>query len=194
MMVIVMKSVLIISKTEQSITPLKELMKNEGYDDAECAFTSDRALELAAERHFDVVIINTPILDSGGIDLSVKLCNTTMSGVFVLLKSEVYSNCCNAVEEKGVFALEKPINRSGFHQCLRIWEISRNRLGLLEKENTKLKNQVEEIKIINRAKCTLMQCLTMSEEQAHRYLEKQAMDMRISKLKMAQRVLSIYEL
>ena len=50
------------------------------------------------------------------------------------------------------------------------------------------------MKIINRAKFTLMQCLTMSEEQAHRYLEKQAMDMRISKLDVARRVLSTYEL
>ena len=90
--------------------------------------------------------------------------------------------------------MKKPLNRTVFHQCLRIWEISYGRLLKLQTENQGLKSQLEEIKIIDRAKCALMQCLTMSEKQAHRYLEKQAMDMRISRLQVAQRVLSTYEL
>ncbi len=189
-----MKSVLIITKTEQSMTPLKELMISEGYSDAACANNAETAEELVRGRAFDAIVVNTPILGGGGIDLSVELCRSTRAGVFVLLKSEVYEKCFEALEEKGVFAVKKPVNLTCFHRCLRTWEISKKRLGFLEAENTKLKHQVEEMKIINRAKFTLMQCLTMSEEQAHRYLEKQAMDMRISKLDMARRVLSTYEL
>lgn len=189
-----MKSVLIISKTEKAFAPLEELMKSAGYDDVNSAFTSQQVTELSRQRNFDVIVINTPILDGGGIDLSVELSKCTRSGIFVLMKSEVYEKCCDTLEKDGVFAVQKPLNRVCFCQCLKIWEISRRRLGSLETENTKLKNQVEEMKIINRAKFALMQCLTMSEQQAHRYIEKQAMDMRISKLKVAQRVLSTYEL
>ena len=52
---------------------------------------------------------------------------------------------------------------------------------------------VEYMKIINRAKFLLISCLNMSETQAHRYLEKQAMDLRISKLQVAKQVIQTYE-
>lgn len=189
-----MKSVLIMSKTEKSFDPLIELMKSEGYNEFVTACTTQEAKNFIAKRVFDIILINTPIFDGGGIDLSVELCEHTQSGVFVLMKPDVYEKCVDIVESKGVFPMQKPLNRTAFHQCLRVWEISKMRLGSLEQENTKLKLQVEEMKVINRAKCTLMQCLMMSEKQAHRYIEKQAMDMRISKLQVAQRVLSTYEL
>ncbi len=48
--------------------------------------------------------------------------------------------------------------------------------------------------MISRAKCVLMQCLAMSEPQAHKYLEKQAMDLRISKKNVAEQVLTTYEM
>lgn len=194
MMVIVMNSVLVISKTEKSVEPLEQLMTSAGYDNVVSAFASVQAEELAGENDFDVIVINTPILDGGGIELSLRLSKSTTSGIFVLLKSEVYEKCCEALESGGVFAIKKPLNRSAFCQYLKIWEISKRRLGKLKNENAKLKSQVEEMKIINRAKFALMQCLTMSEHQAHRYIEKQAMDLRISKLQVAQRVLSTYEL
>lgn len=194
MMVIVMKSALIISKSEQSLDPLKALMESEGYQSLCCVLTSQQAKAAVRDSDFDVIIINTPILDSGGIDLSVELCSRTSSGVFVLMKDEVYDKCCDTLESKGVFAVKKPLNRTAFHLCLRVWEISRSRLSRLESDNLKLRSQLEEIKIIDRAKYALMQCLTMSEKQAHRYIEKQAMDMRISRLQVAQRVLSTYEL
>lgn len=194
MMVIVVKSVLIISKTDEIAQPLKELMQSEGYGDISSVCNTQQAQASVNGRDFDVIIINTPILDCGGIDLAVELTGRSKAGIFVLMKSDVYDKCCDTLEEKGVFAVKKPLNRAGFHQCLKIWEISKKRLLSLESENLKLKNQVEEIKIINRAKCTLMQCLTMSEQQAHRYIEKQAMDMRISRFQVAQRVLSTYEL
>ena len=60
-------------------------------------------------------------------------------------------------------------------------------------ENERLKHMVEDMKVINRAKLLLVTCLNMSEEQAHRYLEKQAMDLRVSKLQIAMQVIKTYE-
>jgi response regulator NasT len=60
-------------------------------------------------------------------------------------------------------------------------------------EAEKLKNELEEVKVVNRAKLLLMQCLSMSETQAHRYIEKQAMNRRTSKLKIAKQVIRTYQ-
>ncbi|MBQ2427423.1 MAG: ANTAR domain-containing protein, partial [Ruminococcus sp.] len=80
-----------------------------------------------------------------------------------------------------------------FHHYLLFADCFRSRLLRVEQENDKLKHMVEDLKIIDRAKILLVTCLNMSEEQAHRYLEKQAMDMQTSKLAVAKQVIRTYQ-
>lgn len=47
--------------------------------------------------------------------------------------------------------------------------------------------------IISRAKKTLMRYLNFTEPQAHRFIEKQAMNMRVKKLEIARGILKAYE-
>ena len=63
----------------------------------------------------------------------------------------------------------------------------------MKNENSILVSRLAEEKIINRAKLVLMEYLKLSEPQAHRYIEKQAMDMQISRAEVAARVLETYE-
>ena len=79
-----------------------------------------------------------------------------------------------------------------FKQCIGVVHAARKRYAGLSKENERLKSTLEEAKIINRAKLLLMQYLALSEERAHRYIEKQAMDMRISKIEAARQILKTY--
>ena len=65
--------------------------------------------------------------------------------------------------------------------------------GKEQGENLKLQNKADEIKLIDRAKKCLMQYLKFSEPQAHRYIEKQAMDTRQTRKEVAKRILSVYE-
>ena len=63
----------------------------------------------------------------------------------------------------------------------------------LKKENDGLIKKVEDMKIIDRAKCCLIHYLRIPEATAHRHIEKQAMDMRCSKRKVAEEILKKYE-
>jgi len=63
----------------------------------------------------------------------------------------------------------------------------------LQKENRELKQKIEDIRIIDRAKYVLISRLNLSEEEAHRAIEKQAMDMRTSKKSIAEDILKTYE-
>jgi len=51
---------------------------------------------------------------------------------------------------------------------------------------------MEEVRLISRAKCVLIQYLNMNEAQAHKYIERQAMDMRIAKKAVAENILNTY--
>ena len=46
---------------------------------------------------------------------------------------------------------------------------------------------------MNRAKCLLIEKLGLSEEQAHREMEKLAMDERLEKVELAKRIIKKYE-
>ena len=67
-----------------------------------------------------------------------------------------------------------------------------SRYKKLEAQNEELKEKLSEVKLVERAKNVLMECLKMTEPQAHRYLEKQAMDMRVTKKEAANSVIRTY--
>ena len=70
MMVILVKSVLIVSKTQQSITPLSSLLEEEGYCCTATAFSSREAKEKLHDGAFDLIVVNTPLCDCSGLELS----------------------------------------------------------------------------------------------------------------------------
>lgn len=63
---------------------------------------------------------------------------------------------------------------------------------LLQK-NVELQKKIDDLSLVARAKKTLCRTLGMTENEAHQYLEKQAMNLRVSKSDIARRVLSTYE-
>jgi len=80
-----------------------------------------------------------------------------------------------------------------FWQILELAIYNQIELQEVQKENRVLKQKIEDIRIIDRAKCVLISHLNLSEEQAHRAIEKQAMDMRTSKRTIAEDILKTYE-
>ena len=76
---------------------------------------------------------------------------------------------------------------------LRALEEENERLRALEEENERLKTALSDFKLIDRAKCALVQYLGMTEKDAHRFIEKQAMDRRMPRRDVAVDILKTYE-
>jgi response regulator NasT len=68
-----------------------------------------------------------------------------------------------------------------------------NKLRKVQREKDQLRKKIEDIRIVDRAKCILISLFNMSEKEAHKYIEKQAMDMRITKRAVAERIIKTYE-
>ena len=85
------------------------------------------------------------------------------------------------------------MNRAIFWSALKIATATFNKISILKNENNKLLQKIEDIRMIDRAKCILIQYLNMTEAEAHRYIEKQAMDMRTTKRSIADGILKTYE-
>ena len=62
----------------------------------------------------------------------------------------------------------------------------------MEQKTASIEEKMEEIRLVNRAKWLLIEQLRMTESEAHRYIEKQAMDRCVTKRSIAENIISMY--
>lgn len=188
-----MDNVLIVSSSDKGKDYLSELLKAHEFSKITTVRSSSEARRVLNEKSFDLVVINAPLLDESGEELALMVTDTSMAGVMLIVKSEMADDVSAKVEDYGVFVLPKPISRQLLFQSLKLISASQRRILGLKNENVKLQHKIEEIRLVDRAKCTLIQYLNLTEPQAHRYIEKQAMDRRITKREVAEGILNAYE-
>ncbi len=188
-----MKKALLVCRPEQNVAQLRELLVSEGCEKISAAFSAYGAEEAVHGGEFDLICINAPLVDENGIDLSRRLAEATKAVVVILVPQKNLKELGELLAPCGVLAAAKPLNRQLFHLMLSFAAGMRSRFIAAGEETERLKGMVEDIKIIDRAKLLLVSCLNMSEEQAHRYLEKQAMDLRTAKVDVAKQVIQTYE-
>lgn len=78
-------------------------------------------------------------------------------------------------------------------KALRTGSAFRHRLLTMQKENNKLRAKLEEMRYVSRAKFLLISEQGMTEETAHRYIEKSAMDTRRTRKEVSLEVIAKYE-
>ena len=93
------------------------------------------------------------------------------------------------MNEQGVLVVAKPFSAALFLQAVHMAAASNHRLARLRAENDRIQQKLAELRLTGRAKCLLIQYKGMSEAEAHRYLEKTAMDTRQNRGKVAQEVI-----
>ena len=138
-------------------------------------------------------MINSPLPDDSGMGLAMDLCAASGAGVLLLVKSEVFDDVYAKVVPYGVVTLQKPTSLQMVSQSLRVLCATRERLRQLEAKQVTVQEKIEEIRLVNRAKWLLIENLHLAEPDAHRYVEKQAMDLRISKREAAECIIQSYQ-
>lgn len=188
-----MKKALLVSSSEQGSSLLTNLLRSEGYSQISVTDNPKTSRKLVGNDEFDLICINAPLSEENGIELSRHFAETTRSSVVIIVPQKNADEVNDLLTEHGVLVIAKPVNKHLFHHFLQFTDCFRTRMLCVTEENEKLRHMVEDMKIINRAKFLLISCLNMTEVQAHRYLEKQAMDQRESKLVVAKQVIRTYE-
>jgi len=185
-------SVLIISGSDKVIEFFTELLPVSAFTPIITASSAGEARRLLITNSYDLVIINTPLPDEFGSELSLEISLQAYSGVLLLVKSDLFDQISYKVEEYGVLTVVKPNSKQGIYQAVKLLVATRERLRGSEKKNATLQAKMDEIRLINRAKWMLIEHLNMKEAVAHRYIEKQAMDMRITRKEVAENILKTY--
>lgn len=188
-----LESALILSCSEKSIAFFTEVLNAASCNQIITLSTCGETRRLLLERDFDIVIINAPLPDESGERLARHVASKGVAQPILVVKSELYDEVSSVCENDGVLTVAKPMNKTIFWSVLKVAIAAQNRMKRFQTENSKLSKKIEDIRIIDRAKCLLISYLGLSEQEAHRHIEKQAMDMRLSRREVAEGILKTYE-
>ncbi len=186
-------SVLLVSSSAKFSDSLLNLLPETRYDPVSVAADVASARRNLLERRFDIVIINTPLTDDFGTRLALDITEDSGAGVMLLVKSEHYSDLSARVSPYGILTLQKPTSSQMIMQTMFLMCATRERLRRMEEKKASMEEKMVEIRLVNRAKCLLIEQLKMTEKEAHRYIEKQAMDRCVTKREIAEKILMTYK-
>ena len=147
------------------------------------------ARKAVKESIYDIVIINSPLKDEFGEKLAIEVSKMSYTQVLTIVKSDCFDLISEKTETNGVLVVSKPVNKPMFWSALKLAKSSLLKVKKIQEENDKLKKKLESTKLIDRAKWLLVSYVGMNENDAHKYIEKQAMDLRITKREVAEGIL-----
>ena len=188
-----MDSALLICDSPKGTIFYKDFLEQNGYTHIEVVENGEEAKRKFIEGDFVVCVINSPLRVESGEELAISIAEKNVSQVILFIKAEIMEEVTSRVEDFGVITVSKPISKQMFWSALKLGKVAQRRIEMMRQENIKLRRKMDELKTVTRAKLILMQYDEMSEAEAHRFIEKKAMDDRISRLDVAKEIIETYE-
>ena len=169
----------------------ERLLRENGFSQVEAASSGGEARRLLLAGDWDLLLIAAPLPDEFGHDLAT---DAAEQGVPVLLsvKAELWEEASARVGPAGVVALGRPLSRAVFAQAVGMLRAAQAQVGKLREENKKLRQKLEELRAVSRAKCLLVEYLHLDEESAHKYIERAAMEERKTRRAVAEEIIAEY--
>ena len=185
-------SILVVSATDSFTTAFANLLLESRYQPVDTVTSISSAKRTLAEKNYDFVIINAPLPDDIGTHFAIDTCTTKQAAVLLLVKNDIHADIHDKVAEYGVFTLSKPISKQTMIHAFHWLESARERLRQFEKKSISIEEKMAEIRLVNKAKWLLISELHMSEPDAHRYIEKQAMDRCVGRRCISEEIIRTY--
>lgn len=186
-------SALIVSSSQKAADYLQDILSRLRFSPVANAVSIAEAKRRQLEYRFDLVIINAPLPDDFGLEFAEALCTDSSVGVILFVKAELLEQVSYKVEDYGVLTFPRPGTRQSITSAIRLAAATHNRLSAFEKRAVKLESKMKEIRLVNRAKWLLIDRYNMSEEEAHKYIEKTAMDNCTTRGEIAENIIRTYE-
>jgi AmiR/NasT family two-component response regulator len=169
---------------------LAEMLAEEGYDVVGEAGDGERAVELAEELRPDLVVLDVKMPKLDGISAAEKIAQQRIAPV-VILTAFSQRDLVERARDAGAMAyLVKPFSKSDLMPAVEMAVSRFAEVQLLESEVADLTERLETRKVIDRAKGVLQQQLGISEPDSFRWIQKTAMDLRLSMKQVAEGVLT----
>lgn len=184
-------SVLVAGSSDKLCDMVGSLLPKASFDSPRFSDSAALVRRIMLENPPDIVIINAPLRDEFGTQLALDLADGNVS-VLMLVPEQAADQVSYKVEDFGVMTLARPVSRDSFLSALRLLTAVRGKILHLEKKVKSLEEKMNDLRTVNRAKWILMESVRMSESDAHYFIEKRAMDLRISRREAAEKIIAQY--
>lgn len=165
------------------------------FAEARCTVAADCAQGRCAllQQSFDLCIVDAPLPDALGLEFIREFLGRRFEQAILFAEEKWCPQLLDRSIAAGICLLPKPFTRLTLLGAMSVAQAAFSATHSLRRENTELLRRMDALRSIDRAKCLLMQYLGMTEAQAHRYIEKQAMNLRVSKKVIAEHILKTYD-
>ena len=184
--------VLVAGANDKTFALLQTLLPGSSYDPPLRAGSAGEAKRMALDYAVDIAVLNAPMRDEFGTQLALNLARDNV-GVLLLVPGESLDGVRDQVEDEGVMTLSKPLTRQTLEMGLHMITALRGKLLQMDRRNRALQEKMTDIRTVNRAKWLLIEQLRMTESEAHFYIERQAMDTRLSRREVAENIIRSYD-
>lgn len=184
-------SILIVSAKEKFKDDIKRSLNN--YMTLELAASGALARRMSLERFYDLVIINIPLPDETGEELALDIAQSCDASVLLAVPGENYIDVLEHVTDQGILAVSKPVSSEILDKAVRYLMAIEDRIRKLQRKNEKLEEKLEETRLVSKAKLLLIEKKHMNEEEAHRFIGRNAMNLGLSRKRIAQKVIDDLE-
>jgi two-component system, response regulator PdtaR len=169
---------------------LAEMLGEEGYDVVGQAGDGERAVELAEELRPDLVVLDVKMPKLDGISAAQRIAEQRIAPV-VILTAFSQRDLVERARDAGAMAyLVKPFTKDDLVPAIEMAVSRFAELHMLETEVADLTERLETRKLVDRAKGILQQQLDLSEPESFRWIQKTAMDLRLSMRQVAEGVIT----
>ncbi|MFM1788794.1 MAG: hypothetical protein RLZZ12_143 [Actinomycetota bacterium] len=166
---------------------LAEMLKESGYEVIAEATNGEEAIALASELKPDLAILDVKMPKMDGISAAEVIVKTSP---VLMLTAFSQKDLVERALDAGVMAyVVKPFTIDDLIPAIEIATARYQQLVALQAEISDLNERLETRKIIDRAKGLLMQAMKLSEPEAFKWIQRTAMDKRVSMKAVAEAVI-----
>ena len=181
-----MNSILFLKQTDFSLSLFPEQLESAF---AKKIVTDDiqQTEEYIDVEQFDCIAAETNSISDELKQFFLRTAQKTNSAL-LLLADSAEKNDVMELSEAGVIVFASPIKADDVEKALIVFAANKRRILTVETQLSAERATIEEERLIARAKTVLGRYLNMTEQQAHRYIERQSMNLRQSKIQTAESI------
>ncbi len=187
---------LFVSASAAFETRIRELLQKEGAVDLLCVPSLREAKHVLIEQDIDLLILDAPLPGENTLSFVMEVARSKFSEYSIILLSSAAlyeKQNLYETERMGIVTFKKPIDPQILLQTMRLLLSMHLKIKTLESKADQLRQKLEDDHLVSRAKILLVAKENMSEEAAHHYIEKKAMDTCVKKTVVAAEVIRVYE-
>jgi AmiR/NasT family two-component response regulator len=169
---------------------LRETLEEEGYEVVAETGRGDEVVRLVREHRPDLAILDIKMPGEDGLTAAAAITAERLAAVLILTAFSQRELVDRAREAGALAYLVKPFQRNDLVPAMELALGRFEEMKALEAENKDLEERLNAQKLVERAKGVLMDEVDMRESEAFRWIQRRAMDQRVTMKEVAERVLA----